>query len=446
MHIHFLGICGTFMGGLAILARSSGHTVSGCDEDVYPPMSSQLEAVGINLIPGWDKGQIALQPDLFVVGNVVSRGNELIEEILSRRLPYMSGPQWLGENILVDKWVLAVAGTHGKTTVTAMLAWILDFAGLNPSFLIGGVPQNFDLSARLTDSDFVVVEADEYDTAFFDKRSKFVHYRPDTAILNNLEFDHADIFQNLKAIESQFHQLVRIVPRNGLIVFNGGDKNLKRLLRKGSWTPLEQFNGSRSGWRAVEMAPGRIRVSHNSRVKGEIQIRLNGAHNYNNALAALGAARHAGVPAEVGLEALEKFDGVKRRMELVGEVSGVKVLHDFAHHPTAIKCTLDALSDAIGKEKIILALEPRSNTMKMGTMRNKLLNSVQNINKVFCYTRGLDWSIEEALSGFSGTLNCSPHLDVLAKKIVNEAGSGDYILIMSNGSFGDLANKILDAL
>lgn len=366
MHIHILGICGTFMGGIAAIARESGHTVTGCDQDVYPPMSTQLESQGIELIAGYSPEQIRLQPDIFVIGNVVARGNPLMEEILNRNLPYISGPQWLSENILRHRWVLAVSGTHGKTTTSSMLAWILDYAGLNPGFLIGGIPENFGISARIGNtSPFFVIEADEYDTAFFDKRSKFVHYHPKTAILNNLEFDHADIFTDLAAIERQFHHFVRVIPNNGLIVANGKDPNLKHVLKQGCWTPVEEF-GTDSGWHTKARADNTIDVYCNETFLGSLQWDLLGEHNRMNALAALIAARHAGIPVNIGIEALAQFKNVKRRMEKRGTVNGVSVYDDFAHHPTAIQTTIEGLRTHTGKARIIAVLEPRSNTMKMG--------------------------------------------------------------------------------
>ncbi|MDO9189841.1 MAG: UDP-N-acetylmuramate:L-alanyl-gamma-D-glutamyl-meso-diaminopimelate ligase, partial [Sulfurimicrobium sp.] len=343
MKIHILGICGTFMGGIAAIAKQAGHQVTGCDANVYPPMSTQLEAMGIELIEGFDAGQIKLEPDVFVIGNVVSRGNPLMEEILNRGLPYISGPQWLAENVLHDKWVLAVAGTHGKTTTSSMLAWILEYGNLNPGFLVGGVPQNFGISARLTEMPFFVIEADEYDTAFFDKRSKFVHYRPRTAILNNLEFDHADIFPDLAAIETQFHHLVRTVPGNGLIVANGREASLERVLARGCWTPVEKV-GVGDGW----IMGGADTIAFKEAFQGRLQWDLMGEHNRMNALAAIAAARHAGIPSEVSIEALAAFRNVKRRMEVRGVVNRITVYDDFAHHPTAIETTLAGLRQKVG--------------------------------------------------------------------------------------------------
>ncbi len=372
MHIHILGICGTFMGGIALIARAAGHRVTGCDANVYPPMSTQLVAEGIELLEGYGADQLALNADLWVVGNAVSRGNPLLEAILDRSLPYISGPQWLAENILQGKWVLAVAGTHGKTTTAAMLAWILEYAGLQPGYLIGGVPQNFGKSANFSESSFFVVEADEYDTAFCDKRSKFVHYHPRTAILNNLEFDHADIFTDLAAIETQFHHLVRTIPGNGLIVTNAAEPALDRVLKRGCWTPVERFNDP-AGWHAGgDDAKGLLAIHNNTHDISSISWQLAGNHNRNNAIAALLAARHAGVPLAHGLDALARFENVKRRLEVRGTVNGVTVYDDFAHHPTAIETTLGGLRGKVGGARILAVLEPRSNTMKLGTMKDAL--------------------------------------------------------------------------
>jgi UDP-N-acetylmuramate: L-alanyl-gamma-D-glutamyl-meso-diaminopimelate ligase len=446
MHIHILGVCGTFMGGIALLARAAGHQVTGCDANVYPPMSTQLEEQGIALTNGYDAGQIALEPDLFVVGNAISRGNPLLEEILDRNLPYVSGPQWLAENILQGKWVLGVAGTHGKTTTTSMLAWILEEAGLKPSFLVGGVPQGFGVSARLTDSPFFVIEADEYDTAFCDKRSKFVHYRPRTAILNNLEFDHADIFADLAAIETQFHHLVRTLPRNGLIVANGAEASLDRVLKRGCWTPVERFNVA-DGWQAGEAdAAGAFKVSHGGTPIGDTRLDLPGAHNRANAVAALLAARHAGVPVEVGLKAIASFQGVKRRLEVRGTVRGVTVYDDFAHHPTAIAATIEGLRSRVGKSRILAVLEPRSNTMKLGTMKAALPGSLADAEKVYCYAANLGWDAAEALAPMGERARSFDNLDGLVKTVATEARDGDHVLVMSNGGFGGIHGKLLAAL
>lgn len=459
MHIHILGICGTFMGGIAAIARESGHKVTGCDQDVYPPMSTQLESQGIELISGYSPEQIQLQPDIFVIGNVVTRGSPLMEEILNRNLPYISGPQWLSENILRNRWVLAVSGTHGKTTTSSMLAWILDYAGLNPGFLIGGIPENFGISARIGNmplftnnsnldpddtSPFFVIEADEYDTSFFDKRSKFVHYHPKTAILNNLEFDHADIFPDLSAIERQFHHLVRIIPNNGLIVSNGKDENLKRVLKQGCWTPIEEF-GIDSGWHSKIQVNDDIDIYFNEIYQGCLHWNLLGEHNRMNALAALIAARHAGVPIKMGIEALTQFKNVKRRMEKRGTVNGITVYDDFAHHPTAIQATLNGLRTHVGRERIIAVLEPRSNTMKMGVWKNNLADSLLEADQVFCFIRDAQWA-QAALNSLGTKANCYDDLNQLIKNISIITKPGDHILIMSNGSFGGIHEEILSTI
>ncbi len=460
MHIHILGICGTFMGGIAVLAKDAGHTVTGCDANVYPPMSTQLEAQGIKLIEGFDPSQTALNPDIYVIGNVVSRGNPLMEEILNKGLPYISGPQWLAENILhpqgePSKWVLAVAGTHGKTTTSSMLAWILEHAGLAPGFLIGGVPQNFSVSARLpqtpkqdakSTSPFFVIEADEYDTAFFDKRSKFVHYGPRTAILNNLEFDHADIFADLHAIETQFHHLVRTVPQQGLVVANGKEESLKRVIGRGCWTPVEHF-GSNDGWQGGEADPdGSFDVMLNGKVVGRVEWELLGDHNRMNALAALAAARHVGVSVEVGIAALGLFQNVKRRMELRGVEKGISVYDDFAHHPTAITTTVAGLRAKVGKARILAVLEPRSNTMKLGIMKQALPASLVDADLVFCYGANLGWDASEALAPMGRKAKVFDNMEALVAAIASEAKSGDQILVMSNGGFGGIHQKLLTQL
>ncbi|CAH2773336.1 MAG: UDP-N-acetylmuramate:L-alanyl-gamma-D-glutamyl-meso-diaminopimelate ligase (EC [uncultured Caballeronia sp.] len=412
MHIHILGICGTFMGGLAVLAREAGHKVTGCDAGVYPPMSTQLEGQGIELIEGYGVEQLSLKPDLFVIGNVVTRGNPLMEEILNRGLPYTSGPQWLGEHVLAGKWVLAVVGTHGKTTTNSMLAWLLEDAGMNPGFLIGGVPLNFGISARLTDSSFFVIEADEYDTAFFDKRSKFVHHRPRTVVLNNLEFDHADIFPDLAAIETQFHHLVRTVPGVGRIVTNGREAALERVLTRGCWSGVERF-GVEGGWAALPAVDGapvdeQFAVYWEGEHQGVVDWQAQGEHNRMNALAAIAAARSVGVPAAQSVKSLGSFRNVKRRMEVKGSIDGVTVYDDFAHHPTAIETTVAGLRTHIGdgrdgNARILAVLEPRSNTMKLGTMKAQLLASLAGADLVFGYgaREGRDklgWDLAQALA------------------------------------------------
>ncbi len=454
IHIHILGICGTFMGGIAVLAKQAGFRVTGCDANVYPPMSTQLEAQGIELIEGFGTEQLALNPDIYVIGNVVSRGNSLMEEILNRNLPYISGPQWLAQNLLQDKWVLAVAGTHGKTTTSSMLAWILEYAGLHPGFLIGGVPQNFGVSARLPspqpspacgrggyEGGFFVIEADEYDTAFFDKRSKFVHYRPRTAILNNLEFDHADIFADLAAIETQFHHLVRTVPGNGLIVSNGREASLQRVIQRGCWTPVELF-GNAEGWNIDDDN----RISLRGETQGVLQWDLMGEHNRMNALAALAAARHAGVAVAQGLTALAEFKNVKRRMEVRGTINGITVYDDFAHHPTAIATTVEGLRRKVGSARILAVLEPRSNTMKLGVMKNALPGSLKNADVVFCYGANLGWDARESLAPLGDKAIVKDDLNELVAAIAAVAQSGDQVLVMSNGSFGGIHEKLLQRL
>lgn len=455
MHIHILGICGTFMGGIAAIAKESGHRVTGCDQDVYPPMSTQLESLGIELIAGFTEDQLDLKPDVFVIGNVVTRGNPLMEAILNQNLPYISGPQWLSENILKDRWVLAVAGTHGKTTTSSMLAWILEYAGLHPGFLIGGIPENFNTSARIGFScknlpenveelsPFFVIEADEYDTAFFDKRSKFVHYRPRVAILNNLEFDHADIFQDLAAIQRQFHHFVRVVPGKGLIVANGADANLTQVLNQGCWTPIEAF-GVADGWH-IERDGTLNDVFFEQELQGHLQWDLLGEHNRMNALAALAAARYAGVPVETGIAALSCFKNVKRRLEKRGEVNGITVYDDFAHHPTAIQTTIDGLRDHIGSARIFAILEPRSNTMKMGIWKDKLADSLKQADWVFCYNKDADWAID-ALMSLGDKAICFNDLPALIAAVSRQAVSGDHVLVMSNGGFGGIHEKLLAAL
>jgi len=455
MHIHILGICGTFMGGIAVLAKQAGHKVTGCDANVYPPMSTQLEAQGIELIEGFAPEQTKLSPDIYVIGNVVSRGNPLMEEILNRGLPYISGPQWLAENVLQGKWVLAVAGTHGKTTTSSMLAWILEYAGLAPGFLIGGVPENFGVSARLpqtpaqdakSTSPFFVIEADEYDTAFFDKRSKFVHYRPRTAVLNNLEFDHADIFEDLAAIEKQFHHLVRTVPQQGLVVANGKEASLQRVIDKGCWTPIEKF-GTNDDWQAANAhGDGSFDVVYRGVAQGRVAWNLLGEHNRMNALASIAAARHAGVTVDVSIAALTEFKNVKRRMELRGVVNQISVYDDFAHHPTAIETTVAGLRGKVGAARILAVLEPRSNTMKLGVMKSALPASLKESDLVFCYQANLGWDAKEALEPISAKTQVHDDLEQLVAAIVQAAKAGDHVLVMSNGGFGGIHQKLLDAL
>ncbi|RDE50494.1 MAG: UDP-N-acetylmuramate:L-alanyl-gamma-D-glutamyl-meso-diaminopimelate ligase [Candidatus Accumulibacter meliphilus] len=450
MHIHILGICGTFMGGLAQLARAAGHRVTGCDSSVYPPMSTQLEAAQIELVEGYAAAQIAFEPDCYLVGNAISRGNPLLEEILNRGLPYLSGPQWLAEHVLKGRWVLAVAGTHGKTTTAAMLAWILEHAGLSPGFLIGGVPRNFSVSARLSGDDshspFFVIEADEYDSAFCDKRSKFIHYSPRTAILNNLEFDHADIFADLAAIETQFHHLVRTVPGNGLLLSNAAEAGLERVLARGCWTPVERFNDPQ-GWHVDgDDATGSLQLWQDEQAIGSVQWGLSGAHNRLNALAALLAARHVGVAFAQGLVALAAFENVKRRMELRGTVRGVAVYDDFAHHPTAIASTLTGLRRKVAGARILAVLEPRSNTMKLGVMKALLPASLADADQVFCYAANLGWDASEVLAPLGEKAIVEAELERLVMRIAGSARPGDQVLVMSNGGFGGIHEKLLAAL
>lgn len=447
MKIHILGICGTFMGGIALLARSQGIEVTGSDANVYPPMSTMLEAEGIKLSDGYDPTHLPTDVDAIVVGNFMRRGMPIIEQVLDQGLPYISGPQWLYENILRARWVLAVAGTHGKTTTASMLAWILEYAGLKPGFLIGGVPENFGISARLGDSPFFVVEADEYDTAFFDKRSKFVHYHPRTVILNNLEYDHADIFPDVQAIKTQFHHLLRMVPSNGLVISNGTDTNLSATLALGCWTPTETF--IEGDWQAalIKVDGSEFQVLYQGQVVGQVTWDLLGTHNVHNALAALAAARHVGVPIEHGLAALTSFKGVKRRMQLRGQVQGISVYDDFAHHPTAIATTLAGLRAKVGQGRIIALLEPRSNTMRLGTHKEQIAHSLRAADQVWLYQPvGLNWDLGSVLDDLGAKAQLEQNIEQLATKVAGAAQSGDHILIMSNGGFGGIHDKVLAEL
>jgi len=445
-HLHILGICGTFMGGIAAIAREAGFRVTGCDANVYPPMSNQLQALGIDLIEGYGREQMALAPDVWVIGNVVTRGNPLMEAILDAGAPYVSGPQWLAEKVLRTRHALAVAGTHGKTSTASMLAWILEHAGRRPGFLIGGVPTNFGISARLGEEPFFVIEADEYDTAFFDKRSKFVHYPAKTAILNNLEFDHADIFGDIGDIERQFHHFVRIVPSGGRLVVNGRDEALKRVLTKGSWTPVERF-GVEDGWQAGPVdADGSFDVRLEGRAVCRVRWTQPGEYNRLNALAAIAAARHAGVEPAAAAEALRQFKGVRRRMEQRGIARGVTVYDDFAHHPTAIRVTLEGLRAQAPTGRILAVLEPRSNTMKQGVMKDQLPASLAAADRVFVYGAGLGWDAAAALRPLGDRARCFDQLDPLVAAIAAEARSGDHVLVMSNGAFGGIHEKLLAAL
>lgn len=448
MHIHILGICGTFMGGLAALAREAGHQVTGCDANVYPPMSDQLRALGIELIEGWGEDQLALKPDLFVIGNVVTRGNALMEAILDAGAAYTSGPQWLAEHVLQGRHVLAVAGTHGKTTTTSMLAHVLDAAGLQPGFLVGGVPMNFGVSARLGSGKTFVIEADEYDTAFFDKRSKFVHYRPRTAILNNLEYDHADIFENLAAIERQFHHLVRTVPRGGRLVVNAREESLQRVLAMGCWSEVQRFGARKEEPGALRSRgePHAFDVLRGSLKVARVEWQLLGEHNQLNALAAIAAADHVGVAPEAAAAALAHFENVRRRLELRGEVRGIKVYDDFAHHPTAMHTTVNGLRRKVGTARILAVFEPRSNTMKLGTMKAQLPWSLEEADLSFCHSGGLGWNAEEALAPMGAQAVVCDTIDKLVARVVAAARPGDHILCMSNGGFGGVHGKLLDAL
>ncbi|MBP9603607.1 MAG: UDP-N-acetylmuramate:L-alanyl-gamma-D-glutamyl-meso-diaminopimelate ligase [Chromatiaceae bacterium] len=452
MHLHILGICGTFMGGIALLARALGHRVTGSDANVYPPMSTQLEAAGIGLMEGYAASHLDPAPDLVVVGNAMKRGLPVVEYLLDRGLPYVSGPEWLKVNLLRERWVLAVAGTHGKTTASSMLAWVLDYAGLNPGFLIGGVPRDFGLSARLGAAPFFVVEADEYDTAFFDKRSKFVHYLPRTLILNNLEFDHADIFDDLAMIQRQFHHLVRIVPGSGLIIHPQGEAALEQVLAMGCWTPREAV-GAGGDWSATLLAPdgSRFRVHHRGRDMGEVSWGQTGHHNVANALAVLAASRHAGVPLAQGLEALNRFQGVKRRMELRGVARGIPVYDDFAHHPTAIATTLEGLrrhAEAGGVGGRILAiLEPRSNTMRLGVHNATLAASLEAADQVFVLAPpDLGWDAGPVFAPLGARVAIYSRIEDIVAAIAHQGRPGDQVLVMSNGGFQGIHERLLAAL
>ena len=446
-HIHIVGICGTFMGGIAAIAKEAGFKVTGCDANVYPPMSTQLEAMGIELIQGFDATQVQINPDIFVIGNVAKRGNPLIEEILNKNLPYISGPQWLYENILCHSWTLAVAGTHGKTTTSSMLTWILEYAGLKPGFLIGGVPENFSVSARMPQpsaqgASLFVIEADEYDTAFFDKRSKFVHYHPRTAILNNLEYDHADIFSDLAAIQTQFHHLVRMIPAEGRIICNGQENNLQAVLDKGCWTPVETF-GVQSGWHGRLIEGESFEVYLGEQLLGCVNWAILGEHNRNNALASIAAAHHAGVPVAVACEALGQFKNVKRRMEIKGQYHGATVYDDFAHHPTAIETTIAGLRAKVGDERIIAVLEPRSNTMKQGVMKDSLPHALAGADLVFCYSGGLDWDVAGAMAPLKEKVQVFDDFEALLQTIRTTMKEADHVLVMSNGGFQGIHEKLL---
>lgn len=449
MHIHILGICGTFMGSLAILARAQGHKVTGSDQNVYPPMSDLLTEQGIELIQGYDPVQLTPRPDMVVIGNAMKRGNPCVEAVLNQGIPYTSGPQWLHDHVLPERWVLAVAGTHGKTTTAGMLAWILEDCGYQPGFLIGGVPGNFDVSATLGNSPFFVIEADEYDCAFFDKRSKFVHYSPRTLLLNNLEFDHADIFENLAAIEKQFHHLVRVVPGDGKIIAPAQDANLKQVLSMGCWSE-EEYTGDNARWQAEKVTNdcGEFDVRYDGEISGRVTWGLVGEHNMQNALMAVAAAHHVGVPVAEACRALGKFINARRRLELRGEVNGISVYDDFAHHPTAILATLQALRSKVGgTARILVVLEPRSNTMKMGISKDDIAPALGRADEVFIFQpANIPWLVSEITERCVQPAYWSGDLDALTNMVAEHAQPGDHILVMSNGSFGGIHDKLLEKL
>ena len=454
-HIHIIGIGGTFMGGIAAIAKEAGYRVTGCDAKMYPPMSTQLADLGIEVVEGFEAAQLdQYAADMYVIGNVARRGMPVIEAILNRGLPYTSGPQWLSEHVLQQHWVLAVAGTHGKTTTASMLAWVLEDAGMAPGFLIGGVPENFAVSARLpkknqgdhAQQSFFVIEADEYDTAFFDKRSKFVHYRPRTAILNNLEYDHADIFPNLAAIQTQFHHLIRTIPGEGLIVHNDQSPALQQVLEQGCWSEIQGF-GSSQDWQIGQIdSQGGFDVLLQQQIVGHVDWNLLGQHNRMNALAVIAAARHVGITVEQSCAALGRFKNVKRRMEIKGVVQGITVYDDFAHHPTAIATTIDGLRQKVGNARILAVLEPRSNTMKLGTMKAALSDSLLQADVVYCYAGGVDWDVATALRPLQNKVHVFQEMSALIEAIMHESRYGDHILVMSNGGFGGIHQQLLDGL
>ncbi|WP_370137850.1 UDP-N-acetylmuramate:L-alanyl-gamma-D-glutamyl-meso-diaminopimelate ligase [Alteromonas sp.] len=446
MHVHILGICGSFMGGIAAIAKSLGHKVTGSDKNVYPPMSTQLEALGIELTEGYCESQFDPAPDMIVIGNAMSRGNPAVEYVLNRNLPYTSGPQWLLDNLLKDRWVIGLSGTHGKTTTSSMVAWILEHAGLNPGYLIGGVPENFGVSARVGESPFFVIEADEYDSAFFDKRSKFVHYRPKTLVINNLEFDHADIFADLGAIQTQFHHLVRMVPENGLILTPNNTPAIEDMLKKGCWSSRQSLGKE---WHAelLKKDGSEFNVLHNGVIAGTVTWALVGQHNVDNALMAIAAAHHAGVTLPDAIDALSFFKNVKRRMEVKGEVNNITLYDDFAHHPTAIATTLDGLRKKVGNARILAVLEPRSNTMKMGVHKDTLANSWQKADEVYLFEpEGMDWSLVDSVAHSNAPTHCFRDVEKIVQGVCNVAQPGDHILVMSNGGFEGIHGRLLDAL
>ena len=446
MHIHILGICGTFMGGIAAIAKSLGHKVTGSDANVYPPMSTQLEQLGIELTQGYDPVQLQPAPDLVIIGNAMSRGNPAVEYTLDKNIPYSSGPQWLAEQVLHQRWVLAVSGTHGKTTTSSMLAWVLEYAGLKPGFLIGGIPQNFDSSARLGDSPFFVIEADEYDTAFFDKRSKFVHYRPRTLVINNLEYDHADIFPDLAAIQRQFHHLLRMVPATGLVLSPANVEAVDQTLAMGCWSEQQRYG---KDWTVQLKQPdGSVfELFYQGLSQGSLNWTLCGNHNVENAVMAIAAARHVGVPVAVSIEALTQFVAPKRRMELKGTVKGIAVYDDFAHHPTAIETTLAGLRARVGQAKIWAVLEPRSNTMRMGVHKSAIADSLHDADAVLLFEpANSGWSLAAVAEQMPGRAQVFQSVELIVAALVEKASTGDHIVIMSNGGFGGIHQKLLDAL
>ncbi|WP_151840469.1 UDP-N-acetylmuramate:L-alanyl-gamma-D-glutamyl-meso-diaminopimelate ligase [Acinetobacter soli] len=451
MHLHILGICGTFMGSLALLARDLGHKVTGSDANVYPPMSTQLERAGIELMQGYDRSHLQPHPDLVIVGNAMKRGIDAIEYMLNQGLPYISGPQFLADHVLHGKHVLGVAGTHGKTTTTTMLAWVLDQAGLNPGFLIGGVPLGFSESARLGGGKYFCVEADEYDSAFFDKRSKFVHYHPKTAILNNLEFDHADIFDDLAAIQKQFHHLVRTIPSEGCIISPTTETNIDEVLAMGCWTPVVRtsLNANDAQISAEQLSAdgSHFKVLEHGVVQGEVRWNMTGQHSVANALATIAAAQHVGVSIAQACEALSAFGGVKRRMELLGTIRGIEVYDDFAHHPTAIETTLDGARQRLGNRRLWAVIEPRSNTMRMGSHKEGLADAARLADEVIWYQpEGLDWDLQPVIEAAVNSAQVSHSLDEIIQRIRSEAAEGDAVVIMSNGGFGGLHQKLISAL
>lgn len=449
MRIHILGICGTFMAGIAVIAKQLGHEVIGSDEHAYPPMSTQLQTQGIQIYEGFDPVNLNPTPDIVIIGNTMKRGNPCVEYILNYNIPYISGPQWLLENVLKDRWVVAVTGTHGKTTTSSILAWLLEYAGLKPGFLVGGVPNNFGISARVGESPFFVIEGDEYDSAFFDKRSKFIHYRPRTAILNNLEFDHADIFPNIEAIKTQFHHLIRTMPHNGLIVSLANDLNINHVLAQGCWTPVETFGDQSALWRAenVNNDGSRFDVIYNHHVVGKVEWSLFGKHNVNNAIAAIAAAQHVGVPIETSIAALNSFMAVKRRLEVKGQVQGITVYDDFAHHPTAIAATLEALRSRVRNTRIIAVMEFGSYTMRHGCHGESIAMSLHDADYVLMLRPAeANWNIDEIASELKKPAHVHDSVATIVQDIVAQVAFGDHILIMSNKEFDGIHEKLLKAL